>query len=187
MRVFPAIDRNFIMDERNKLGLVGRVVLAGGALVGGLNSGGCLATATGVAGYYYGKDKAQDEVVNVGGGDSNGSAPINYAKPPVEVGIKINRWKDNGDRVAAQSEWMGDIGDSVNLSKVGITATVTYYSWQPIDILYILFDASDNVIVERTYFQGTFPICQNSLSAGDYTLVAKYGNITHSRKFSVTR
>ena len=161
------------MDERNKLGLVGRVVLAGGALVGGLNSGGCLAVAGGVAGYYAGKSAEQNNKVG----------PM----------ITIQRWSDSVvvNDSFDKGEILGDIGDSVNLSNVGLYIRL---SGPDLPVTYTILDSNDNVIdtfslsrkealkINRIRKDQNFPV-------GKYTIVARrdYDNVCASREFEVMR
>ncbi len=169
------------MRNAKHFGLVGLLVYTLGALV---NSG--CAVATGAAGYYYGKDKARKEVAAEQGSGNVGGKKI-YAE--VERGkIRMNRWKDsNGNRIDDKGELLGDIGNSVNLSNMAVSAIVSYYSHIPISISYKVLDSSDNVVIEHVCFQQTFLIFEGALPSGDYTLVAQHGNGVHSRKFSVTR
>ena len=152
------------MDERNKLGLVGRVVLAGGALVGGLNSGGCLAVAGGVAGYYAGKNTGSREVGNF----------MNLPEPK----ISIKKWKDynNSGSLDDRNEILEDIGGSIKLSDYGMIVSLDYYSTLPyLNITYTFLDADDNIVDTVTVKNSAIAISNgNDFSQGEYTVFARY-------------
>ena len=173
------------MDERNKLGLVGRVVLAGGALVGGLNSGGCLATATGVAGYYAGKDKARSEAISV---ENSGHVIPSLPNPK----INMERWKDiDGNNDMNNSELFGEIGSSINLRNFGLYVDLGFYSHRIEPVTYTLIDSKGNIIRSEVLFRDSFRINEGSILRPDkYIINAKQenkvvGSINVSREFTI--
>ncbi len=103
------------MVKGKRLGLVGKVILGAGAVAGLVGTSGCAPALTGVAGYYYGKDKGRSEAV--------GGQPAE----PIERQLAVRYWKDfNGNKKLDNGEIVGEVedGGSVNMDKYGLMVSL---------------------------------------------------------------
>ncbi len=188
------------MKESRKLGLAGRIVLGAGALVGSILNSGCsdygnmvardLArtglTQVAVSGVRNEVEGPRGTTVNVG------DFPANYKPQDVVAlkrrGILMRRWKDiNENKLDDSGELFGEIGDSINMTNMGLNIIVDYHSVAGTPITYTLLDSNDNILVTRCLIKRTWLLHPNKLSEGKYTVVAQYGNTTRSREFTVIR
>ena len=157
--------------------LRGLVGLASVGAVGSL-SGGCADAIIAGGAYHYGKYKAREEM--------NREGRENNDEYKFDGKIVIQRWKDDGNKLADPEELLGDIGDSVNLSNVSLLVSLNYCISPSDSVLYTLLNSSDETIFECDSNTHAIVIPQGGLKEGIYTLHA--GHLKgYSRKFTVTR
>jgi len=178
------------MVNVKKLGLVGSVGLAGISFLGGCNDA-LVRNYARVGGQQIFVSGVRREIEGprgTTGVEKKGRAYVINNGAVKKGGIVIGRWNDyNRNEADEPRERLDDIGDSVNLSNVGLRIGINYYSGTPTNILFTFLDSNDNVVHQINCFKKGVLVKRGALPEGKYTIVAKYGNVIESRDFSVIR
>lgn len=162
-----------------KVGFGGLVVTGLGALVGGCTNNAAVNYVTARVVY--------DKVVGSGEGDVEKESKHVFSKPI--PAIEMREWRDyNGDKLHTSNEIFDEIGDSVNLSEVGVRIDIPYWDKRPLIVSYTLFDSNNKVLASMDCYQRFLTINRGTLFPGKYTLKAEQGSdISLLREFEVTR